>query len=152
MKLHELLEAHQADILADAAQALARCRLPHYSHEGAEPARRRLDQLLALTIRCVRERDLAPMLAHSQAIARERFEAGFDLRELQTAFNVLEEAMWRHVVARIPKDELAEAIGLLTTVHGAGKDRLARTWVELATHRQAPSLDVEMLFKGTAGQ
>lgn len=152
MELYQLLEAHQADILADADQALARCRLQHYSHEGPAAARRKLDRLLGLTICCIRERDLAPMLAHADAIARERFDAGFDLRELQTAFNVLEESMWRHVVARVPKDQLAEAIGLLTTVHGAGKDKLARTWVELATNRHVPTLDVDMLFKGTAGQ
>jgi hypothetical protein len=150
--LHETLEAQREAILVDAGQGLARCHLQHYANEGQGPARQKLERLLDLTIGCVRERDLGPMLRHTDTIARQRFDAGFDLRELQTAFNVLEEAIWRHVVGRVPPDELAEAIGLLTTVHGAAKDKLARTWVELATRRQAPALDVGTLFKGTAGQ
>jgi hypothetical protein len=68
---------------------------------------------------------------------------------VQTAFNVLEEAMWRKIVAVTPPEHLAEAIGLLTTVLGAGKDALARTYVALATNQHVASLDLGALFQGT---
>jgi len=46
-------------------------------------------------------------------------------------------------------DELAESLGLLTTVLGVGKDALARTYVSLASHEHVPSLDLRALFEGT---
>ncbi len=74
---------------------------------------------------------------------------GFGISEVQTAFNVVEEAMCRHVVAGVPPDELAEAVGLLGTILGFGKDALARTYVSLASHRRVPSLDLSAMFAGT---
>ena len=83
-------------------------------------------------------------------IARERFEAGFDIHEIQTAVNVLEESIWRQISQLVPPDELAEAFGLVSTVLGAAKDALARTYVSLASHNKAPSLDLNALFQGTS--
>ena len=45
----------------------------------------------------------------------------------------------------------AESLALVSTVLGAGKDRLAQTWVSLATSTQAPALDMAALFRGTEG-
>ena len=56
--------------------------------------------------------------------------------------------MWRRVVAATPPDELAEAVGLLTTVLGFGKDALARKYVSLSSERHVPSLDLSALFGG----
>jgi hypothetical protein len=68
---------------------------------------------------------------------------------VQTAFNTLEEAMWKRVVADVPPAELAEAIGLLSTTLGFGKDALARRYVSLASARHVPTLDLSALFVGT---
>ena len=57
--------------------------------------------------------------------------------------------MWRRVVAGVPSGELAEALGLLTTVLGVGKDALARAYVSLASHEHVSSLDLRALFEGT---
>ena len=52
----------------------------------------------------------------------------------------------------MPPDELARALGLVSTVLGAAKDSLARAYVSLASQTKAPSLDLSALFKGeTAG-
>jgi hypothetical protein len=110
-----------------------------------------LKALYALSARAVKEKNLGPMIAHAETIARERFEAGFDLSEVQTAFNVLEEAIWMHILKNLPPDELAEALGLVSTVLGAGKDMLARTYVTLASKTKAPSLNLHSLFGGTEG-
>ena len=100
-------------------------------------------------LECLTARSLAPISQYGEDVARERFGAGFDIAEVQTGFNVLEEAIWHVVIARLPADDLAEATALVGTVLGAGKDALARTWVSLAARRHVTSLDVTALFEGT---
>jgi hypothetical protein len=41
-----------------------------------------------------------------------------------------------------PPAELAEAIGLLSTILGYGKETLARRYVSLASARHVPTLDL----------
>lgn len=92
------------------------------------------------------------MRIHAKTIAAERFEAGFDLWEVQTAFNVLEETIWRRILQELPLTEFAEALSLASTVLGAGKDTLARTYVTLASKTHAPTLNIQSLFAGTEGK
>ena len=97
----------------------------------------------------MKERNLGPMIAHADTVARERFASGFDLWEVQTAFNVLEETIWQRILAEMPAGEFARALGLVSTILGAGKDALARRYVALATKTRAPSLNLQSLFSGT---
>jgi hypothetical protein len=105
--------------------------------------------LYVLTVRGVKERNLGPMVAHVENIARERFASGYDLWEVQTAFNLLEEAIWKRILKELTADEYAQALGLVSTVLGIGKDTLARRYVTLATKVKAPSLNMQSLFSGT---
>ncbi|MEK6755835.1 MAG: hypothetical protein AABZ02_06765 [Bacteroidota bacterium] len=107
--------------------------------------------LYVLTVRGVKERNLGPMIAHAETIARERFASGFDLSEVQTAFNVLEEAIWKRIMKSLPASEYGEALGLVSTVLGAGKDTLARTYCTLASKTKTRSLNLHSLFSGTEG-
>ena len=91
------------------------------------------------------------MLNHVENIAKERFSAGYDLYEVQSAINELEEAIWKRIFKDIKPENLAEALGLVSTVLGAGKDTLARTYVSLATKSKVSSLNLQALFKGTEG-
>lgn len=149
MNLQQLLQDRAHDILTEAEEAIKRSRLRSYEHAGSESIHQRLKALFVLTARAAKERNLGPMIAHVEIIARERFEAGFDLAEVQTAFNVLEEAIWVHILKELPASEYAEALGLISTVLGAGKDTLARRYVSLATKSRAASLDLHSLFTGT---
>ena len=151
MDINQLLHDQSNDILSDAEAAIARARLAHYEKSGSEHTHQRLKALYTLTARAVKEKNLGPMIAHAETIARERFEAGFDLSEVQTAFNVLEEAIWVRILKNISPNDLAEALGLISTVLGAGKDTLARTYVSLASKTKAPSLNLQSLFAGTQG-
>jgi hypothetical protein len=99
----------------------------------------------------VSRRDLSPVIAYACAVARERFDAGYDLSEVQTAFSALEAATWSRIIADFEADDLAEALGLVSTVFGAAKDALGRQYVSLATRTRAPSLDMRALFEGTDG-
>jgi hypothetical protein len=149
MDLDVLLEAAAPQVLDDAYAALERSHLARYESAGERFTRERLAGLFTLVVDAIRDRDLTGVAAYSEQVAVERFHAGFDISEVQTAFNALEEAMWRRVVAAEPEHDLAEAIGLLSTVLGFGKDALARRYVSLACSRHVPSLDLSALFRGT---
>lgn len=144
----EVLSSSRDLIIDQAFAALERARVVHYQVVGEPVARQRLTELFELVVQALRDRDLTPVVSAAERIAAQRFNAGFDIGEVQTAFNALEEAMWRQVVAAEPPAELARCIGLLSTVLGAGKDALARTYVGLASHRRVPSLDLAALFQG----
>lgn len=149
MELDALLLEAESDILEEAYTALGRSAPAHYAAAGESFTRQRLAELFGLVVTSIRSRDLAEMSRFSERIATERFDQGFDISEVQAAFNALEEAMWRRIVAASAPEDLAEATGLLSTVLGFGKDALARTYVSLASKRHVPSLDLTALFAGT---
>ena len=57
--------------------------------------------LFDLVAGAIESRSLARLSAYADRIATERFESGFDISEVQMAFNSLEVAMWRRVVAAV---------------------------------------------------
>jgi hypothetical protein len=148
MNLIELLEACENEILDEATRGLIRAHLKHYGANNANEDERRLRVLYQLILQSVKGKNLGPVIDYVQIIAQERFATGYDLHEVQVAFNVLEEAIWRRIVQGLPPSELAEALGLVSTVHGAAKDALARTYVSLACQRKTPSLNLRVLFEG----
>ena len=143
------LAQERTTIIGDAESALARSRAQHYEAAGEVEVRRRLELLFECLLEGIQKRDLGPMIAYAENLAEERFEGGYDLVEVQTAFNALEEATWRRVLEGLDPSEFAAALGLISTLLGAGKDALARTYVSLAADTHAPSLDVRALFAGT---
>jgi hypothetical protein len=152
MKTAEFL-THERDVIVDAAEAtLARMHARHYESAGASEVRQRLEALYDHLLDALRSRDLGPIVAYAEQVAQERFNAGYDLSEVQTAFNALEEATWTRVFAELPPTQFAEALGLVSTILGAAKDALARNYVSLATNTHAPSLDLQALFAGTEGR
>lgn len=136
--LVESLATWRDDLIDGAVAQLQAARLAHYEREGLQTARARLTKLFDVALRCLAEGRVDPMLAHAVNIAHERFGAGFVLLEVQTAINVLEEALWKRVLATVSPEEVAGALGLINAVLGACKDALARTYVELAANGQAP--------------
>ena len=150
MDLVGALREARNDVLNDATEALRRAHLAHYEASGSETSHQRLADLFTLVVECLTQRTLGPMSRYAEHVAQERFRAGFDIGEVQTAFNVLEEAIWRVVIPRIPPGDLVEFAGLIGTVLGAGKDTLARVWVSIATSQRVPSLDLTALFEGAA--
>jgi hypothetical protein len=146
--VEDLLSQGRTEVLDEAFAGLERCHVAHYELSGEDFTRERLAELFDIVTAALGDRELAPVSTYAERVAEQRFVAGFGISEVQTAFNVVEEAMWRHVVAGLPADELAEAVGLLGTILGFGKDALARTYVTLASHRRVPSLDLSALFSG----
>jgi hypothetical protein len=148
MELDALLSEAETAVLDEAYAVLEHAHARHYEAAGEIVARQRLTELFGLVVAAIRTRELAALSVHCEEIAEERFNQGYDISEVQCAFNALEEAMWRRVVSAVSGDELVEAIGLLSTVLGFGKDTVARTYVSLASNRHVPSLDLSALFAG----
>jgi len=147
----EFLAREREIIVREAEDTLALLHERHYEAAGASEVHQRLDTLFDHLVGAVTTRDLAPMVAYAQEIAEERFFAGYDLTVMQAAFNALEAATWSSILTGLEPTQLAEALGLVSTVFGAAKDALGRRYVSLATKAHAPSLDLRALFAGTDG-
>jgi hypothetical protein len=147
--IHDLLVGHRSDVIEEAFSALQRSGTPHYEAAGEELTQDWLGALFDLVVAALRTSELETVGAYCEDIAGRRFDAGFGISEVQTAFNTLEEAMWKRLIAAVPPAEFGEAVRLLSTVLGFGKDALARRYVELASHRHVPALDVSAMFAGT---
>ncbi len=147
----EFLCEHRAEIVDAAVAALARLSVGHYQSAGETEVRRRLEVLFDHLADSLHRRDFGPMVAYAESVAEERFNAGYDLSEVQVAFNALEESIWTGAVATVKPAQLAQTLGLVSTVVGCGKDALARKYVSLATRTHTPSLDLRALFSGSEG-
>jgi hypothetical protein len=150
MELDALLLETEPEVLEAAYASLHGAHVTHYEMAGEAFTRQALADLFTLVLTTIRTRDLASMSAYAEDIAVARFSGGYDISEVQMAFNALEDTMWRQVVAAEPPQDLAEAIGLLSTVLGYGKDAVARKYLSLACKRHIPSLDLSALFAGAS--
>lgn len=149
-ELSLVLDRERGSIITAAHESIRHSRT-HYETAGAAETRRRLEALYDQLSRAISSRDLAGIVSFARNLAAERFEAGYDLSEVQSAFNALEEATWSNLCARLEPDQLALALGLVSTVLGAAKDALAREYVSLASRTHVRSLDLRALFSGDAG-
>ncbi len=150
MELHELLLQNRTRAIGEALVGLSRSALPHYSEDRAEQNRIRLERLYDLCMQCLTDRSLNPMADYARQVAGERHREGIDLREVHTAFNVLEEVIWRLIVAHLQPPQLVQSLGQASTILGAGKQALAVEYVNLVGHPEPrQSLDLSELFKGT---
>lgn len=150
-ELQEILAARRDEIIADACEALRRAHLCHYEAAGPEECSERLARLLDLVLESVKEQTLLPVIRHAERVAWLRFEAGFEFREVHTAFNVLEEAIWHQVVALSPREDVADLLSLTGTIFGAAKESLAAEYVSLAAKQSKLSLNLTRLFEGVEG-
>lgn len=150
MDLYPVFADARTDIV-DAALASLQQQHTHYESAGDLVTRQRLGDLFDLVTTSIRDRDVTAVVGYTERLAEERFTSGFDVADVQSAFNALENQMWRRLVATQAPDDLAEAIGLLSTVFGLAKDTLARAYVSLAAHRHVTSLDLSALFRGVGG-
>jgi len=140
----------QREVVLDAAaDALRHRAVRHYAAEGDDAIRGRLERLYDGIVLAVAARDAGELVVYADELAVARFHAGYDLGEVQAAFNALEESIWACAAAELRSDDYAAVIGLVSSVVGAARDALARRYVVLATKEHLPSLDVEALFAGT---
>lgn len=149
MHLHEFLKSERESTLELATTGLSRTPLRSYKLSGDVTNRERLAHLFDITVESIRRKNLIPMMEFSEKIAEERYLQQFELQEVQTAFNVLEEVIWEKISEKIDPREFPKAFGLVSTVMGFGKESLATTYLSLVTQKKRlRSLDLDVLCKG----
>ena len=134
-----LLRERADALVAEALTMMTEARLEHYDAAGLPTVRERLERLLTVALSCLDAGEADQIVAYMTRVGRERFSAGYDLHEVQTSANVMEEALWRRIPSLVPPDEIPRALGLVSSLFSAGKDALARTYVSLAASAKAPS-------------
>jgi hypothetical protein len=88
--------------------ALARGLDPR--HTVGVPARD-VRQLFHLVLWCMRAGRAEPIIRPSERIAAHCYAAGIDLAEVQEAFSVLAEVLWRHLAGAPADEQLVQALG-----------------------------------------
>ena len=87
MDLDAILMKAEPGVLDEAYSALHRRHVTHYELAGEAFTRQALADLFGLVVTTIRTRDLAAMSTYSDEIAVERFNDGYDISEVQMAFN-----------------------------------------------------------------
>jgi len=151
MDVAGFLEAQRDAILAAAGAAVAGRHLVHYQAAGDEATTERLRALFDVVVACCRQHRIEPALEYGHALAIERHAADHSLGEVQTAINTLEEAVWQSLVRDAPPAALGYALGLVSTVLGTVKDRLACTYLAEVTAHAPATLRLDHLFEGFEG-
>lgn len=144
------LVANRSSILANADAEVVGRRLPHYAAAGTEETANRLAALFDVVVVAATENHLDSALAYADHIAAQRQQSGHNLGELQLAINALEEQLWHAVMEDAPADAQGFALGMVSTILGAIKDRLACDYVSRAAGKPTHTLRIDELFRGTA--
>jgi hypothetical protein len=106
-----------------------------------------VEALYRQVARAVRARDLDELLAHAARIARERFQGGYEAGEVQQAFSTLEDAISRRALQRLPMDELAWGLGLVSTALAHARTEVRRTFLALEPAARPGTVDLTSVFK-----
>ena len=149
--LAAFLVARRASILDAAGTEVASRHLPHYEAAGTGEVGKRLVTLFDVVVVAASERHLDSALTYSDTIASERQQSGHHLSEVQRAINALEEQLWHALLEDAPPDDQGHALGVVSTILGAIKDRLACAYVSRAASKPTHTLRIDELFRGTAG-
>lgn len=147
MSLTELLSENADDLVNGVVAELHQARLEHYEAEGLRTLHERIRTLFDSTLQCLDSCRADAIVDWADRVGRERYTAGYDLLELQTAINAVEEALWRRVLSNTGPEDLAHALGLINAILGMAKDTLARTYVSLATKNELPPVDFKELLQ-----
>lgn len=131
MTFQELLRSNLDKILFDATEFLSRSNLEHYNQMNTERLRARLARLYYVTRECAETSKLEPMKKYIAEIAPNRYDSGFELYEVQTAINILEECFWKNIVDRVDPAEKMPALVRTQEILCAAKNTLAKSYLEL---------------------
>ena len=148
MKIRELLSREAMDIVDASMITLKKADLEPYKQSLQEENRRRFLALIQLVIEASEAKTLIPMQEYGATIAKERHQNGFCLREVFTAFNALEEAIWNCIIEHTDPAEHAKYLGVVSTILSRGKESLALTYAELVVNDPRPVKNLSALAAG----
>ena len=132
MQISAILVRTGDRVIGDAVAALEQRDQARRGVPSPAERRRDVEYLLELVRQCLHQGRSDPIVTPSQQLAADCFGAGIDLADVQAAFVVLQDVLWRHLSAALPGDQQLETLRLVNAILGTGKDALARTYVALA--------------------
>ena len=139
---------HERDPILDTAlQSLDRMHTRHYDAAGVDEVQQRLNGLFDQLIGGVQTRNLGAIVTYAEKVAQERFAAGYDLSEVQIAFNALEEATWSRVLTALDPSEVAHALAHQHRPWRWQRRSCPQVRLSLAANTHAPSLDLREMFR-----
>ncbi len=137
MNLHDLLKSNPDKILLDATEFLVRSNLEHYNKLNPERVRARLARLYFVARECEKLENNQPVKQYIEEIAVDRFESGYELYEVQTAINILEECLWKNIVEKIDPELQMPALFRSHEIMCAAKGALAKSWIAFELKEEA---------------
>lgn len=144
--LINMLKEHKDEIVCQSLKSLHRAHLKSYECSEDSENKERLKNLFELTIHSIENKSLIAMNSYVEEMATTRYNSGFNFYEVHSAFNVLEESIWKFVMKHIAPENVGDALGMVSTVLGSGKEILAGTFVALAGKTKMQTLDLSSMF------
>lgn len=132
MKLLEMLYNKPDLILLDSTDCLVRAHLEHYEAITPELIRSRLNRLLQALTKCVEINSTDGMIKYMNKVSDERFEVGYEVHEVQTAINILEECLWKKIQQHVDNDQQTAAMKQVTRILDTAKEELASEYALLS--------------------
>ena len=133
MTLIELLYNKPDLILLDSTDSLVRAHLKHYDKLSPEKIRLRLLKLFQALEKAVEVNSCEEMVKFMDKVSDERYESGYELHEVQTAINILEESLWKNIADFVDKDKQVSAMKQVTCILGKAKEELASEYALLTS-------------------
>ena len=152
MQISVILVRTEDRVIGDAVAALEQRDQARRGVPSPAERRRDVEYLLELVRQCLHQGRPDPIIKPSGQLAADYFGAGIDLADVQAAFVVLQDVLWRHLSDVLPGDQQVETLRLVNAILGTGKDTLARTYVALAKERSGTAaVTAPAVAPGTGG-
>jgi hypothetical protein len=124
MTLLEMLYNKPDLILLDAMDSLGKAHLSHYDNLKPELARFRLSKLFEALVKSIETSSNVEITNFIGKISGERYELGFELYEVQTVINILEESLWKKIMIFVDEDKQISAMKQVSEILTTAKERL----------------------------
>lgn len=135
MPLAKLLKRWSDDLAHRSSLELHDARLVHYEGVDREENRRRLMAWLERASESLEAGRADLVVEHARRIAVERFEAGYELAEVQTSINIVEETLNKRILGTMRPEDATRALCMANALFSIVKDVLAQTYVSQAMQR-----------------
>ena len=110
MQISAILVRTGDQVIGDAVAALEQRDQARRGVPSPAEHRRDVEYLLELVRQCLHQGRSDAIITPSQQLAADCFEAGIDLADVQAAFVVLQDVLWRHLSAALPGDQQLETL------------------------------------------
>jgi hypothetical protein len=129
MSLIDLFEQYKDIILLEVTENMERVNLEHYEDDSEEKLRQKMARTYYVFKEAITKESFDPLKNYLERVGEERYASGYELYELQTALNILEECIWKQIDEKLPKKEQLDAFITITKYMSNAKLTLAKIYV-----------------------